>query len=95
LDIVHRLNYKKDVSVAGCASIFRKRSTLLGGLPRSIYSQALGNIATVSLFIYTPEKCKVYGVTGLDVFSGAYLNKSSVAMMPSYWEQLDVGSPPG
>jgi len=68
---------------------------LLDGLPRSSYSQSLGTIATLNVFRYAPEECKVYGVTGLDVSSGAYLNTLSIGMVPSDWEQLDRGSPPG
>jgi hypothetical protein len=57
LDIVHRLNYKKSRRFRSrCASIFRKRSTLLGGLSRSSYSQSLSNIATFSVFRYAPEE---------------------------------------
>ena len=32
---------------------------------------------------------------GLDLFSGAYLNKYSVSMVVSYWEELDVRCAPG
>jgi hypothetical protein len=88
LDIFHRLNLKKrqDVSVAGCASIFRKRSALLGGLPRSSYSQSLGTTAKLNMFRYALEECKVYGVRGIDVSSGAYLSTLSFDMVPSDWE---------
>ena len=30
---------------------------------------------------------------GLDLFSGTYLNKLSVAMLPNGWEQLDLRGP--